>query len=353
MFRGIVVAAMVYVNTGGVGATPYLTHAKWNGLGFSDIVFPSFVFIVGVSMSLWACRHPRVTRHMWTRFYLRAVTLFAIGLGINALYSATLRSWKIGLNGVLQRIALGSVLAAPFARWRAQRVVWVAAAFLMLHTVLLLAVPFPGGTLGDLSRPGATLPAFVDSMVRTGQYSPPPAGQPGTVDPENLVGVLSTAGGMLLGVAAGAILMEKGARAGRVLVPAGIVSLLLGMGLSPWLPVNKRLWTATFVLLTAGIDALALAALHYVIDVRRRQKMAHRIEPLGRNALIIYIGSSVLNGILLLIPLAGGSVYTTIEEGLERTLGPMLGALTFGLSSLALWYAVAWWMARRKIYVRL
>lgn len=58
VFRGIVVAAMVYVNTGGVGATPYLTHAKWNGLGFSDIVFPSFVFIVGVSMSLWACRTP-------------------------------------------------------------------------------------------------------------------------------------------------------------------------------------------------------------------------------------------------------------------------------------------------------
>ncbi len=353
LFRGLVVAAMIFVNNGGVGATPFLGHSTWDGLGFADLVFPSFVFIVGVSMALWFCRHPQMTGKMWRRFLIRCATLFGLGLLINALYATAEGIRAIGYNGVLQRIALGSLIAAPFARRKPSTVVWVAIALLAAHTALLIWMPVPGATAGDLARPGATFPAYVDGLLRGVTSVRLAVGDPGHLDPENLVGVISTAAGMLLGVAAGAVLFVRRKDASVILVAAGAVALVAGMVLSPWLAVNKHLWTATFVLVTAGIDAIVLAGLHEIVDVRRHERFACWVEPLGRNALVVYAGSTILDGLLLLVPVSGGSLYAVLEGSFRMALGGRLGSVVFAVANVAAWYAIAVWMGRRRIYIRL
>lgn len=343
-FRGLVVAGMIFVNNVSGASLALLRHATWDGLTIADAVFPSFVFIVGVSMAFSLARPGKLDRRFRLRFALRVAVLFALGVFINAVYAAAHRTYAFGVNGVLQRIALSSLLAAPFARKRPRVAVAAGLALLALHTALLLWVPVPGGHAGELTVPTQTLPAYVDMHL---------LGERGGLDPENLVGTISSAGGMLLGVAAGGVLLRRRERATRQLIVGGAVSLAAGLALSPWLPVNKRLWTATFVLVTAGIDTLLLAAFHFTADVRGHRRFFTWLEPLGRNALVLYAGSTLLDGLLIAIRLQGGTAYGLLGGAFHAVLGPALGTLAFAAANLAAWYAVAVVLHRRRFYVRL
>jgi predicted acyltransferase len=325
-----------------------LRHATWHGITFADTIFPSFVFAAGVAMALSAARVPAEGRHAATRRLLvRVALLFAIGIVTNVLFALAVGSPGLRIPGVLQRIALSSLLAWPFARGRVRTVLAAAAAFLLAHSLLLLVFT-PAGVPLRLAAPGATAAAWLDRLLLGPGYG-------SGLDPENLLGTLSSAGGMLLGVAAGRVIVDRGDRqVWPVLAMGGAVALALGVAANPWLPVNKRLWTATFVLVVSGADALLLGALHEVVDQRGHRWLARPVLPLGRNALALFVGSELLAALLLWIRVPDGtSLYAALSQGLVDALGGPAGSVSFALANVALWWAVAIALDRRDIYIRL
>ncbi|HET6431565.1 acyltransferase family protein [Dyella sp.] len=342
--RGLTVAAMLLVNDPGDWGHVYwpLEHARWNGCTPTDLIFPFFLFVVGVSIALalgpkrerGAARAP-----LWRGAMVRALRILVLGLAINLLAAWLMPGAHLRLPGVLQRIALCFALAATCAlylRPRSQLALIVAS--LVGYAWLL----HRGGML-----PWENLISRSDSAV-FGRfvYQTDPATGRGH-DPEGLLGTLPALATTLLGLAAGRWL--RGGRA-HWLWPAGVILLLAGGAWSLVLPFNKNLWTPSFVLWTAGWATLALAACHVLVDGRGWPAIGRRF---GVNAIAAYAGSELMQ---IVLP-STGLQQRLYDEGLARALVPLVGpygaSLAWALGFVALWWLIVWAMDRRAIYLKL
>jgi predicted acyltransferase len=366
-FRGFTIAAMVLVNNPGDWGHLYgpLEHARWNGWTFTDCIFPFFLFIGGVAMALSLGRlaaagadRPRLL----AKLARRALLIFLIGFLLN--FMPYFNIDKVRIPGVLQRIALCTLLAAPivvYCGWRAQLA--IIAGVLALYSVLMLYVPVPGIGAGVL-EPGQDFGAWVDRTLLGNHLWV----QSKTWDPEGIVSTLPALCSQLFGVLAGRWLASSVDRTRQVVgvVVAGIACVAIGMFLDIILmPINKSLWTPSYCFLMTGLACLAFSAFYWPLDVspssRVRTLAARWTLPFviyGMNALFIFAFSGFVAKML-------GYVKFAQPDGSQHTLGQVLyapiAALTIGAVNTSLLHAVlfdacmflvAWSMWRKRWFVK-
>jgi predicted acyltransferase len=354
-FRGFTIAAMVLVNNPGDWSHLYsqLAHAKWHGWTFTDWIFPFFLFIGGVSMAFSLGRLAEAGADkpaLLVKLAKRAGLIFLIGLVLNFIPDFNLATLRI--PGVLQRIALCTLLAAPlvvYVGWRGQ-LAWIAG-LLALYSVLMLAVPVPGIGAGVL-EPGKDFGSYIDRLLLDGHLW----AQAKTWDPEGLLSTIPAVCSQLIGVLAGRWLLTTHAKADQTvwMLLAGLLLLWVGAMLDVLLmPINKSLWTPSFCLFTSGWALLLFSAFYWLLDAnphaRIRQLAARWSTPFiiyGMNALFIFAFSALVAKILL-------PFHSTLYAPLTALdVAPVNSSLLYALLFNAAMFAVAWFMWRKKWFVK-
>lgn len=336
---------MLLVNDPGDWAHVYtpLDHAAWNGCTPTDLIFPCFLFVVGVSVALGVS--PRVEQGADRRGLLRAalwraLRIVALGIAINVVAWWLLPDAHLRLPGVLQRIGVCFAGTAAFAIF-ARPTVWLvsAAALLAGYWALLLA----GGSL----EPWSNIASRVDTAVFGSHVYLIDATTGRGHDPEGLLSTLPSLATSLLGLCAGQLL-----RRGRMaeLLLGGLGALAIGMAWSNWLPLNKNLWTPSFALFCAGLTALALLAAHLIVDRYGLPALGRRF---GVNAIAAYAGSELMQ---IMLPAFGWQqpTYDRLFAGwLTPLAGPYVTSLAYAVAFVMFWWFVVYALDRRKLYLKL
>lgn len=354
--RGLTVAAMIVVNNPGSWTDGYasVAHSSWNGWTLADLVFPFFLLIVGVSLDLSLASRTTVGRRCTAVPALarRALLLCALGLALNAFPNfSDLGSLRI--FGVLQRIGLcsfaaGLVVLATGVRGQIATV----GTLLAGYWAFMMLVPVPGHGAGVLT-PEGNLAAWVDGRWFAGHL------YRDGFDPEGLVSTLPAIATTLLGALAGRWLRSGAAphRKTLGLVAAGVVLAFAGELAGAWFPINKQLWTSSYVLLTAGLGCVVLGLAYEVVDRRGWQRMAAPFVMLGSNALAIYLLSSLGARLLELCQVSAGDSCESLRLFLYEHLfapwaGAEAGSLCFALAYLLVWMLPTAELHRRRIFFR-
>lgn len=367
-FRGATIAGMLLVNNPGSWNDVYapLDHAPWNGWTPTDMIFPFFLWIVGVAMTLSFAR--RVEQgadrgELFRHVVIRAAVIFGVGIFLVMFPFGLLPEHhfsfaKMRIPGVLQRIGLCYLVAgAIFLRtgWRGQLawVVWLLAGY----WALLVLVPVPGYGAGVL-EPTGNLCWWIDSHMLAGHtWSGAPA--PG-FDPEGILSTLPAIATTLLGVLAGQLMRRwSGGALTMRLLGGGLALLALGALMSLVLPINKNLWTSSYAVFMAGWAMALLAVFHWLIDVRGWSRWAQPLVIYGTNALLMFVSAGVLGRLLNLIKWTGadgqgitlkGYIYQHVFVPLAS---PVNASLLYALAFVLLHFAFAWFLWRKKWFVKI
>jgi len=362
VFRGIAIAGMILVNMAGVADQVYppLLHADWNGCTPTDLVFPFFLFIVGVAMAFSLAKYTdenKPTSVVYWRIIRRSAILFALGLLLNGFWNYDWSSIRI--MGVLQRISLTYLLAALVVLKLPRRGQW-ALAFLLLvgYWVAMSFVPVPGYGAGNLTR-GGNLGAYIDRLVigTAHLYKGDQFNSMG--DPEGLFSTLPAVASVLLGYFTGDWLRKQPvkSRTSLNLVLVGLSCLVVGRVWGFWFPINKKLWTSSYVVFTTGWAILLLAACYELIEVRGRRRWGKPFEIMGLNAIAIFVASVLMIKILVKTHIGTGenapTTYTWIYEHLFLPwAGAMNGSFLFALVTLLFWWGVGYGMYQRRWFFK-
>jgi predicted acyltransferase len=358
VFRGLTVMLMTLVNNPGDWGHIYppLEHAAWNGCTPTDLVFPFFLFIVGVSLAYALAGAKRTGAPLGpvvAKVARRAAILFGLGV-LTSLYPhfdfATVR-----IMGVLQRIALvyfGCSIIYLVSSWRTQLLLLVL--FLAGYAVLMQLVPVPGFGPANL-EPTTNLGAWLDRTVLTEPHLWPTSR---TWDPEGLLGTLPALGTGLLGLLAGQWLRWPGrARLAKPvgLALAGVLACTLGLLWNTWFPINKALWTSSYVLFTGGLALWLLALLYWLCDERGYWRWASPALAFGVNAIAVFFFSAILSRTfgLLHLPGPGGQPVGFKEWLYEWGIAPFFSdprqaSLAGAVVCLLIWLGVLSFLRRRN-----
>jgi predicted acyltransferase len=347
------IAGMILVNNAGNWDEVYrpLAHAEWNGWTLADLIFPFFLFIVGVAISIsFADRSSRNVRELVTRILRRTLLLFALGMALNALTSfdgfAGLR-----VPGVLQRIALCYLAASMVSLATGPRgQIAILVGLLAGYWALLELVPVPGVGAGHLD-PESNLAAYVDRRIFGEGHL-----YRKTWDPEGLLSTLPAIATTLFGVLAGRWLFGK--RPSRQttfgLIAAGALAVALGELMSHWMPINKNLWTSSFATFTAGMALMLFGFFFWLIDVREVRRSVHPFVVFGVNPIAVYVLSTALGELLDRIAVGDDNLRERICEWLFAGWAPPRAAsLLFALSYVLVWLGVVEVFYRKRIFIKL
>ncbi len=361
VFRGLTIAAMVIVNNPGDWGKIYapLEHAEWNGWTPTDLIFPFFVFILGVSLTL-----SKRSLQSVPGIFKRASIIFLCGFLLA--YYVRFDFSRVRIPGVLARLALCSLFASLIYRQvlriekeaRLHVVLGIAAILLLGYWALLMFVPVPGGVAGDLT-PSHDLGAWIDrTVIGTAHLW----SSSKTWDPEGLLSTLPAIATALTGIAAGLVLngprtqVEKTA----LLIVAGGASVMAGLVWGQQFPINKNLWTSSYVLFTSGLASITLAACYWFIDVHQRRRFLHPLVVMGMNPLTLFVLSGFIVKTLTWIKIGAAagkpvSLYNWIYTHAFLPLGlggPKNTSLAFALVMLAALYIPLEIMYRKRIFLR-
>jgi predicted acyltransferase len=357
-FRGATIAAMLLVNNPGSWTYVYppLRHAEWHGWTPTDLIFPFFLYIVGVAMvfSFGKRRSQGADRHaLMVKAAKRAAILFGLGLLLHAFPFYDLDLGTLRIPGVLQRIAVAYLAATAIVLYGASlRAEIVAAAALLLgYWALMTLVPVPGGTAGDLT-PDGNLAAWVDRTVLGTDHL---WSQSRTWDPEGILSTLPAIATVLFGVFTGRWLRSGrgGIDVTKGLLLGGAAAVGLGWLWGLAFPINKNIWTSSYTVFTAGLGALALGVCYWTIDVKRWRAWSTPFVVYGVNAIAAYVLSGLFASLIEIIPVGDQSLKAWTYENLFASwLGPMNGSLGFALAFVALWLGLMWILYHRKIFIK-
>ncbi|HET8646363.1 MAG TPA: DUF5009 domain-containing protein, partial [Vicinamibacteria bacterium] len=311
-----------------------------------DLVFPFFLFMVGMAL-------PFSRRTTAGQALRRAAALFGLGVFMAAYPRFDLATVRI--PGVLPRIAL--CYLAAWAIRRAMRVrgqALIAASLCVVYWILLTRVPVPGLGAPDLDVPDANVGAWLDRLILHGHLWR----QSRTWDPEGLLGTLPAIATTLLGALAGAWMRSDRSddRKTAGLLVAGLALTLAGLAWHPWFPINKSLWTSSYVLFTAGMAAYLFGLVFWVVDARGHGAWTRPLVAYGRNAILVFVASGLLLKTLLLIKVPGpeGSRLTLQGYVYQALFGswlpPYPASLAFAIANVVGWGAILWWLDRRRVY---
>ncbi len=346
------IAAMILVNNAGDWQHVYwpLEHAEWNGWTPTDLIFPFFLFIVGVAMVLsFAARQARgATRSALLRHALqRAAIIFVLGLFLEG-YPFHLHTMRI--PGVLQRIAVVYLLSSVIMLYCGRKLRWaITAAILLGYWAALKLVPVPGYGPGVLTMDGS-LAGYVDRALL---YNHLWVAQ--RFDPEGLVSTIPAIASCLLGVFTGEWMRGKrGAPLIRGLLVGAVIGLGLGKLWNLWFPINKNLWTSSYVLFTTGFALALLAFCCWAVDVRGWKRWAQPFVWYGVNPLALYCLATFLGVLSINHHLGGRRLKDIVYDGLyaHLTANPYFNSMLWGLSYVLLFLLVAWLLYRKRIFLK-
>lgn len=340
-FRGLTVMMMIIVNIQGNGDAAFaaLKHAEWHGLTFADVIFPWFLFIVGLSVPLALDRAH--TGSPWPKVLKRAAVLFSLGV-VLAWLIRPVEFDQIRWMGVLQRIGIVYLACAAVVlsskSWRFAA--WLAAAILVLHGIILDLPPPAGNMAGN--GPGEGLSGWLDRSLLPGRLLRK------TWDPE---GVLSTFPAIASGLIGVAIMRWNQWRKGDTkdwLVGWGMVFLALGFISAQKSPINKSLWTTSFVFVSTGLALLAWVALRYSWSRIAERKITSLCVLYGQTALTLYVIHMLLLAIIVRKLPDGTRIWDMLYAKLATTgLSPPLASLLFALIAGAICTAPLGWLKKR------
>jgi predicted acyltransferase len=356
--------------------TDQLEHVEWAGLRFYDCIFPLFVFIVGVSLTFSIGRtleqHGR--KEALRRIVRRFALMFAMGVFF---YGGFANHWPdIRLVGVLHRIALCYLFASLlfcYCSWRA--LAGIAAGLLLGYWAVMSFLPFPDlrpldangqpmaiaapqvtntaqlnwattNTVKGVFEPGFNYAHYIDEKYLPGKKWDK------TWDPEGLLSTIPAIAGCLLGVLAGMFLKNHtidDRRKVTLLLIAGGVSIVAGLGWSAQFPIIKKIWSSSFVLVTGGVSLVLLAGFYYVVDVLHFQKWCQPFVWYGTNAITVYMADNLMSFRRLSQRFLGGDVKDFLD--LHVTAG--FGELVLSCGEIGLGLALVWFLYRKKLFLRL
>lgn len=357
VMRGITIAGMIMVNNPGSGRYVYepLRHAQWNGLTPTDLVFPFFMFIMGVSMYFSLRKYDfRLSKKSVGKVLKRTIVIFLIGVVINWLgtvcYNGLWGFEKLRILGILQRLALaygiGSLIGLTINH---KYILPLAAGILVGYWALL-------GFTGSMELSEGNIIAVVDRFLLGASHmykkSYMADGTPIAFDPEGLLSCVGSVAHVLIGFYVGKIIVEgKGdnERIIRNIFILGTVLLFAGLLLSYGCPINKRLWSSTFVLTTCGLASLLLALLIWIIDIKKKAGWTMFFESFGVNPLYLFVQSDVLAIVLGVLGYsAAGYMYV-----FRPVFGDYGGSLAWALFFVLLNWVPGYFLYRKKIYIKI
>jgi predicted acyltransferase len=357
VFRGITIAGMILVNNPGTWAHIYdpLEHAAWHGWTPTDLIFPFFLFIVGVSISLALGRRSQTGargRQLYLKIVRRTLIIFGLGLVLSGFPFFDLATLRI--PGVLQRIAVCYLIASLIflkTSWRGQAI--TAAALLVFYWALMMLVPAPGYAAGDLSEEGS-LASYVDRLLLGGHTWRP------LYDPEGILSTIPAVATTLCGVLTGELLRSWRTPEEKTsaMFVAGVAGVVAGWAWGFWFPINKALWTSSYVLLTAGMALQLLAVCYWLVDIRGYRRWAKPFVIFGTNALAVFFLSGIFARLIDLIGFNGADgrrvslkrfVY---ENAFASWASPVNASLMFAICFVLLWLGLMAILYRRKIFIK-
>ena len=358
VFRGITIALMIIVNTpGNREAYSQLDHAEWNGLTMTDLVFPFFLFIVGVSVvfSLAKRLEKGTTSGLIPQILKRALIIYAFGIVLNAIpnwHPSTIR-----ILGVLQRIAICYFFASLlFLKTSLRAQIAIAAASLLGYWLAMTYIPVPGIGAGILTKEGS-LASWIDrALLGAHTY------RSGVFDPEGILSTIPALATTLLGVFTGLWLRSGRTQFEKVkgMLAAGAVLAAAGWLWGLAFPINKALWTSSYVLVTAGLGLWLLALCYWLIEMKNIKAWGKPFEIFGINAIAAYMLPIFLLKFLVLykIPVAGAVEPEQLRVIICNTvfgtwLSPLNASAAFAFSYMLLWLGAFWLLYRRKIFIKI
>ena len=352
-FRGFTIALMILVNTPGSWAYVYppFRHAKWHGCTPTDLVFPFFLFIVGVAMwfSFKAFDH-QLNKKAVLKIIKRTLIIFAIGVGIK-LYSMLLReNSSFRLMGVLQRIALAYGFAAILVLSLKQKGLIATSAVLLLGYWFVLWF-FGGDTPYALET---NLARTIDLKIIGAKYLYMGEGIP--FDPEGLLATIPSIVTVILGYFTGQMVEQTTDRKKLVLKMAlwGVLAIFIGLIWDMAFPINKKIWTSSYVIYAAGYALVILALFIWLIDVKQYKKWAHPFIVYGMNPLFIYVLSGFWVITYFAISIGDSNMYNWLYKSVFVLIaGNMNGSLLFGLFHIALYWLIGLFLYRKKIFIKI
>lgn len=345
ILRGITVAGMILVNNGWGESFEMLRHAEWNGMTPCDLVFPFFLFIMGISTYLSLRKY----QFQWSaaaarKILKRTIVIFAIGLGINWLAIALGGDWgwsHLRIMGVMQRIAICyGVVSLLALSMNHKYTLHVCFGLLVVYTIILLT---GNGYAYDATNIAARIDDAVLGYDHLYHKSP--------VDPEGLLGTISAIAHTLIGFWCGRAMMKAKTTNERVLrfLLAGGILVIGGWLLSFGLPLNKRIWSPSYVLMTCGLASLLQGILMYVIDIQGYQRWSTFFMVFGVNPLFLYVLSEVM-AIVFGQYGVNDALYNMIHTVVLNTYW---ASLCYALTYVLICWAVGLWLYKRKVFIKI
>jgi predicted acyltransferase len=361
-FRGMTICFMIIVNSPGSWDIAYapLLHAKWHGFTPTDLVFPSFLFAVGNAMAFVMYKYESQDSSVfWKKTLKRTALIFIIGylmywfpfLRESADGSLELRPVaETRILGVLQRIALCYFFASVIIRYCSPKVVvGLSAAFLLIYWVVMWVYGDPNDPYSLIGNAGLKLDVILFGEKHL--YH----GEGVAFDPEGLLSTLPAIVNVIVGYFAGDYIRKNGATYESIakLLMAGAILIFIALTWHMAFPINKKLWTSSFVLLTVGLDLVILPILMYWIEVRKKQKWTFFFVVFGKNPLFIYLLSEILLITLYLIPVGQTTVAGWLYKSFFSSFAsPILASFLFAFFFMLTCWAVGWLLDKKKIYIK-
>ncbi|WP_045105908.1 acyltransferase family protein [Legionella hackeliae] len=353
VFRGLTIALMILVNSPGNDSSYFwLEHSAWNGCTLADVVFPFFIFIVGVSLvfSLTKAKTYGLTsRELLPKIIRRSLIIFFLGLLLNAFpYHFDLATLRV--YGVLQRIAICYfVCALLFLTTRITTQIILFTLILVGYWLLMTLIPVKGYGPGNLT-PEGNLAAALDRMFFS---APHLYGK--VFDPEGLLSTLPAIATGILGNLVGYWLVSTRNAAQKCtgLLIAGILSVIVGWIWGLWFPINKALWTSSYVLFTGGLALFTLGLCYWLIDIKHWKTWSKPFEIFGVNALAAYILHVFFLKVQFMIKIPPGNLRAFITGQLFGWASLQNAALLYALSYTLFWLLIMTLLYRNKIFIKI
>lgn len=367
-FRGFTVAGMLLVNNPGDWGAIYrpFAHADWNGCTFADLIFPFFLFISGVSITFALSsgkEDPQKHAALIKKIIKRAVILFALGIVLAFIPlvlsdpAEAFRTFRI--PGILQRIAVVYLISSLIflkTNWKTQSVLFVL--ILIVYWAIMTKVSVPGFGAANLEKE-TNIGAWLDRTILTENHLWKLSK---TWDPEGILGTLPSIATAISGLLTALWLRLKTIREMRKItsmIIAGIILAITGYlwGLS--FPINKSLWTSSYVLFTSGLALIVFASFYFIIDLKGYNKWSTPLLAYGTNAITAFFTSMLAAKLLNAVPMSNPDGSNTNLKGwlydnfFSPYFSPYNASLAFALAFVLLWLTFLWWMYSRKIIIKI
>lgn len=368
-FRGATVAAMIWVNNPGSWSHIYgpFAHAEWHGWTPTDLIFPFFLFIVGVSIVLAfskAMAKGMGRQELIKKTAIRGIKIFGLGLALAA-FPYVVFSPEFGLHpkianlripGVLQRIAVIYLMAAFLFLYASTRVRWILGGLILIGYWLAMSlIPVPGFGAGAIDTPEGNLAAYVDQLLLTGHM------WKDLWDPEGILSTFPALVTTLMGVFVGRILLKDHPSPEHKILDLlkwGFIWLTLGYLWSWIFPLNKNIWTSSFSFFTGGLATVVFGFCYWYIDVKGYKKGINWGIAYGINAITVFFLSGILARIMgmIHITVAGdtlslkGVLYSVVLKGIFGN--PMIASVSHSALWVFLFFILARWMQRKNILIK-